>query len=104
MIVADGNSGSCASSIFGIRVIFGSIVMHLDFLVTVSVPYCLIIGAPRFVEMRACIDRYHQTASIRNLVYEPEIWDGSDNELRTESENDIRKDSDREDYSAFVLT
>ena len=32
------------------------------------------------------------------------MWDGSDNELRTESENDIGKDSDREDYSAFVLT
>ena len=64
----------------GIPVSFGSIVMRLDFLVIASVPYDLIIGAPKLVEMRACIDMYHQTVTIRNygktevlnLVYEPE--------------------------------
>ena len=66
IIVADGTSGSCAGSISGIPVSFGSIVMHLDFLVVSSVPYDLIIGAPMLVEMRACIDMYQQTVTIRN--------------------------------------
>ena len=62
--------------------------------------------------MRACIDMYHQTVTIRNngktevlnLVYEPETWDGSDDELTTESESDIAEDSDKGEYIAFVLT
>ena len=51
IIVADGTSGSCAGSISGIPVSFGSIVMRLDFLVIASVPYDLIIGAPTLVEI-----------------------------------------------------
>ena len=39
-----------------------------------------------------------------NLVHEPDTWDGSDDELTTEWESDIAEDSDRGDYSAFVLT
>ena len=39
-----------------------------------------------------------------NLLYEPETWDGSDNELTTESETDIGEDSGKGDYSAFVST
>ena len=38
IIVADGTSGSCAGSILRIPVTFGSIVVHLDFLVIASVP------------------------------------------------------------------
>ena len=84
-------------------------MIRLDFLVIASVPYDLIIGAQTLVEMRACIDIYHQTVTIRNhgkkevlnLVYEPETWDGSDDELITESESDIGEDSDKEDYSAL---
>ena len=104
VIVADGTSGICAGSISGIPVSFGSIVMRLDFLVIASVPYDLIFGASTLVEMRACTDMYHQTVSVRNhgktevlnLVYEPETWDGSDDELKTESESDIREDSIKE--------
>ena len=66
VIVADGTSGICAGSISGIPVSFGSIVMRLDFLVITSVPYHLIIGALTLIEMRACIDMYHQTVMIRN--------------------------------------
>ena len=102
IIVADRTSGSCAGSISGISVSFGSIVMRLDFLVIASVPYDLIIGASNLVEMRACIDMYHQTVTIGNhgktevlnLIYEPETWYGSDDELTTESESDIGEDSD----------
>ena len=47
--------------------------------------------------MRACIDMYHQTVTIRNhckaevlnLVHDTETWDGSEDELKTESESDI---------------
>ena len=53
IIVADRTSRSCARSRSGTPVSFGSIVMHLDFLVTASVPYDLIIGAPTLVEVRA---------------------------------------------------
>ena len=82
-IVADGTSRSCAESISGIPVSFGSKVMRLEFLVIASVPYDLIIDAPTLVEMWACIDMYHQTVTIGNhgktevlnLVYEPETWD-----------------------------
>ena len=66
IIVADRTSGGCAGSISGIPVSFGSIVMRLDFLVIAPVPYDLIIGAPTLLEMRACIDMYHQTVTIRN--------------------------------------
>ena len=37
-------------------------------------------------------------------MYEPETWDGSDEELTTQSESTISDDSDKRDYSAFVLT
>ena len=56
IIVADGTSGSCAGSISGIPVSFGSIVMRLDFLAISSVPNDFIISAPTLVEMRACLD------------------------------------------------
>ena len=80
--------------------------MRLDLLVIASVPYDWIIGAPTSVEMRACIDMYHQTATIRDhdktevldFVHEPETWDGSDDELIAESESDIGKDSDEVDH------
>ena len=39
-----------------------------------------------------------------NLAKEPETWDRSDDELTTKSKSDIGEDSDKEDYSAFVLT
>ena len=112
IIVADITSGGCAGSMSGVSVSFCSIVMRLDFLVIVSVPYDCIIGAPTLVEMRVCIDMHHQTVTIRNhgktevlnLVNEPETWDGSDDEPPTESESDIGEDSDKLDYSAFVLT
>ena len=62
------------------QVSFGSIVMRADSSITASVPYDSIIGAPKLVEMRACIEVYHQTVTIRNhgktevlnLVYEQE--------------------------------
>ena len=86
--------------------------MRLDFLAIASVTYDLIIGTPTLVEMRACIDMYHETVTIRNnatteelnLMYEPETWDGSDDELTTESERDIGEDSDKGYCCAFVLT
>ena len=31
------------------------------------------------------------------------MWDGSDDELTTESENDVEEDSDKGYYSSFVL-
>ena len=68
IIVAVGTSGSCAGSISGIPVSFGSIVMRLDFLVIASVPYDLKFCAATLVEMRACIVMYDQTVTIRNLV------------------------------------
>ena len=97
MIVADGTSGICAGSISGIPVSFGPIVMRLDFLVIASVPYDLIISVLTLVEMCACIDMHQKTITIRNhgkievlnLVYEPETWDGSDDEFTTELESDI---------------
>ena len=111
-IVADGTSGSCTGSISGVPVSFVSIVMHLDFSVIASVPYDLIIGAPTLVEIRECIDLYHQTVTIRNhcktevlnLVYKPESWDRTDEELTTESESDIWEDSKKGYYRAFVFT
>ena len=111
IIVTDGTSESCAGSISGITVSFGSIVMRLD-LAIASVPFDLIIGALTLVETHAFADVYQQTVTIRNrgktevlnLVYEPETWDGSDDELTTESESDIGEDLDKGDYSAFVLT
>ena len=62
--------------------------------------------------MRACIDMHHQTVRIRNhgktkvlnLLYEPENWGGSEDELTSESESDIGEDSDEGNYSAFLLT
>ena len=112
IIVGDGTSGSCPRSISDIPVSFGSIVMRLDFLVIILVPYGLIIGEPTLVGMRECIDMYQQTVAIKNhgktevlnLVYEPETWVESDDELTTESESDIGEDSDEGDYRAFVLT
>ena len=112
IIVTDGTSGSCAGSISGVQVRFGPIVVRLDFLVIASVPYDLTVGAPTLVEMRAWIDMYHQTVTIRNhgktevlnLVYEPETSDGWYGELETESESNIGEDLDKADYSTFVLT
>ena len=85
--------------------------MRLDFFVIASVPCDVIIIAPTLVEMRACICTYHQTVTIRNngktevlnLVYKSETWDGSDDELTTESEINIGEDSYKEDYSKFIL-
>ena len=62
--------------------------------------------------MRASIDTHHQTVTIRNrgktevlnLVYEPETWKESDNELKTEFESGMWEDSHTWYYSAFVLT
>ena len=48
--------------------------------------------------------RNHGKTKVLNLVYEPETWEGSDDELTTESESDIGEDSDERDYSAFVVT
>lgn len=54
----------------------------------------MIIGAPILDDMHSRIHVYHQTFPIKkngkpealNIVYEPETWDGSDNELMTDSE------------------
>ena len=48
--------------------------------------------------------RSHGKTEVLNLVYRPEMWDGSHDELTTESESDIGEDLDKGDYSAFVLT
>ena len=47
--------------------------------------------------------RNHKTEAL-NLVYEPETWDVSDDELTTESESDIGEGPDKEYYRTFVLT
>ena len=55
---------------------------------------------------------YRQTVTIRNrgetevlnVMYEPETWDGSYEELTTESGSEIVEASGKRDYSAFVLT
>ena len=39
---------------------------RIDIILVASVLYDLIIGAPTLVEMRACIDMYHETVTIRN--------------------------------------
>ena len=78
IIVANGNSGSCSGLTSRIPVSFGSIVVRLDFLLITSVPYETIKGPPTLVEMRACIDMYHQIVTIEihikkevlNLAYE----------------------------------
>ena len=75
--------------------------MGLDLLVIGSLPYGLLISAPTSVEMCACFNMYHEAVTIRNhgntevlnAVNEPGIWDRSDDELPTESESDIGKDS-----------
>ena len=46
----------------------------------------------------------HRKTPVLNIVYEPETWGGSDNELTTESESDVKEDSGKEDYSTFALT
>ena len=48
--------------------------------------------------------RNHGKTEVLNLVYEPETWDGSHDELTTESESEIGEDSDKGNYSVFVLT
>ncbi len=62
--------------------------------------------------MCACIDLYHQTVKVRkdekietlNLVYEPEMYEDTEDELTTDTESDIGVESDKDEYSAFVLT
>ncbi len=39
-----------------------------------------------------------------NLVYEPEVFDDSDDELTTESETDVVEVSDNYEFSGFVMT
>ena len=48
--------------------------------------------------------RNHGKPEVFNLVYEPETWDGSGDELTDESGSDIGEDSGKGHYSAFVLT
>ena len=48
--------------------------------------------------------RNHGKTEVLNLVYEPETWDESDEGLTNKSESDIGEDSEKRDYSAFVLT
>ncbi len=112
IVVADGSTGECAGILQEIPVSFGNIVVRLDFMVIKSLPYDLIIGSPTLVEMCACIDLYHQTVKVRkdgktetlNLVYEPEMYEDTDEELTTDTESDIGEESEKDEYSAFVLT
>lgn len=73
ILVGNGTSGCGTRLISGILSSFGSIVICLDFLGIASVPYDLIIGAPKLVKMRACTDRYHQTVTI-GYLYTTEVF------------------------------
>ena len=112
IVVADGSTGDCAGILQEILVSFGDIAARLDFMVIKSLPYHLIIGSPTLVDMCACIDLYHQKVKVRkdgktetvNLVYEPEMYEDTDDELTTDTESDIGEESDKDEYSAFLLT
>ncbi len=86
--------------------------MGLNFMVIKPLPYDLIIESPTLVDMCACMDLYHQTIEVRkdgkaetlNLVYQPEMYEDAKDELTTGTENDIGEESDKDEYSALVLT
>ena len=48
--------------------------------------------------------RNHGKAEVLSLLCELETWNGLEYELKTEPESDIGEDSNKGDYSAFVLT
>ncbi len=39
-----------------------------------------------------------------NFVYEPEMYEDTERELTTNTESDIGEESDKDEYSSFVLT
>ena len=39
-----------------------------------------------------------------NDVYSPEMYEDTENELAMDTESDIAEESDKDEYSAFVLT
>ncbi len=75
-------------------------------------PYDLIIGSPTLVDMCACIDLYPQKIKVRNdekaetmnFVYEPEMYEDTEDKLTMDTESDIAEESGKDEYSAFVLT
>ena len=48
--------------------------------------------------------RSHGKTEVLNLEYEPEMWNGLDGELTTESESGTSEDSDKGNYCALILT
>ncbi len=112
IVVADGTTGACTGILEAIPVSFGSIVVRLNFMVIKSLPYDLNLGSPPLVDMCPCIDLYHQTAKVRkdgqtetlNPVYEPEMYEDTEDELTTDTESDRGEESDKDEYSAFVIT
>ena len=112
IVVADGSTGDCACVLEEITVIFGDIVLQLNFMVIKSLPYDSIIESPKLVDMCASIDLYHQTVKVKkddktetlNLFYEPETYEDTEDELTTDTESDIGEDSAKHEYGASVLS
>ncbi len=114
IIVADLSTGGCKGIASDVPVVFGKVVVRLKFMVIESVPYDLIIGTPALVQIRARIDMYSQTEQVRknvktevlNLVYEPGVFDDTDDELtkESESETDPGEFSDKDEFSGFLMT
>ncbi len=96
IVVADATTGECAGILEEIPVSFGSIVVRFNFMVTKLLSYDLIVRSPTLVDMCACIDLYHKTVKVRkdgqtetlNLVYEPEMYEDTEDELTTERERE----------------
>ncbi len=76
--------------------------------------YDLIIGTLALAQIRARIDMYIRTiherkdrkAEMLHLVYEPELFDATDDELTRgiEKETDAGKVLEKDDFSGLVLT
>ncbi len=112
ILVADGSTRDCAAILEEILASFGEFVVRLKFIVIKSLRYELIIVSSTLVDMCDCIDLYHQTVKVRkdekmetlNLVYEPEMYEDTEDELTTDTESDIGEDSAKHEYGASVLS
>ncbi len=97
IVVADGFTRDCAGVLEEIPVSIRNIVVRLNFMVIKLLTYDLIIGSPTSVDKCACIDLYHQTVTVRKngktetlkFVYEPEMYEETEDELTTDTESDI---------------
>ncbi len=77
-------------------------------------PYNLIIDTLTLGQIRARIDRCSPKVQVMkygndevlNLIYEPEVFDDTDDELTTdtESETDVGEVSDKDEFSGLVMT